>query len=409
VLGYAEKPEEEACLGRLTERRIGREKFLERRKAISQELTQLAPQGLMLLQAEHDESDRQRLQLLERRPELAKAPSEEELRERERAAKADAAELKKFVQAREEEVRQAGRNLERAEGFFHQSDTAWVEATASARNHRENLQHLGDEITLQAARDHAEADRLAAQERLDAARLTEAESTVDQRCQDAENAVKLREERLQDLERELAMLRGRLLGSEGLHNRLADAEAALREAEEDLARGKLEAEAHKRLHDLFEACRENQVQQVMGPVGERVLNWAHKLGLNEYREFRFGDRFLPEGLVLGETPSAEAIALDTESYGTNEQLGLLVRLALGGVLAHEEPAVAILDDPLAHADPAKHRRILDLVRLAAEGDPSWNPPAGKLQILILTCHPERFDHLTGVHQIDLGKLIEREG
>ena len=97
-----------------------------------------------------------------------------------------------------------------------------------------------------------------------------------------------------------------------------------------------------------------------------------------------------------------------ESYGTSEQLGLLVRLAIGGVLAKEEPAVTILDDPLAHADPVKHRRILDIMRMAAEGNPGWTPPAGRLQILIFTCHPDRFDYLTGVRQIDLAKLIVRE-
>jgi uncharacterized protein YhaN len=70
--------------------------------------------------------------------------------------------------------------------------------------------------------------------------------------------------------------------------------------------------------------------------------------------------------------------------------------------------VTILDDPLAHADPVKHRRILDILRMAAQGNPAWTPLAGRLQILIFTCHPDRFDYLTDVRQIDLAKLIVRE-
>jgi uncharacterized protein YhaN len=83
-------------------------------------------------------------------------------------------------------------------------------------------------------------------------------------------------------------------------------------------------------------------------------------------------------------------------------------MAIGGVLAKDEPAVTILDDPLAHADPVKHRRILEIMRLAADGNPGWSPPSGRLQILIFTCHPDRFDYLAGVRQIDLAELIVRE-
>jgi hypothetical protein len=31
-----------------------------------------------------------------------------------------------------------------------------------------------------------------------------------------------------------------------------------------------------------------------------------------------------------------------------------------------------------------------ILRRAAEGDPNLNPPAGRLQVLIFTCHPEWF-------------------
>jgi uncharacterized protein YhaN len=144
----------------------------------------------------------------------------------------------------------------------------------------------------------------------------------------------------------------------------------------------------------------------MEPTGARVLNWVQSLGINEYNGVAFGERFLPDGLLLSN--SEKLHPLSDESYGTGEQLSLLVRLAIGGILAADEPAVAILDDPLAHADADKHRRILDIMRVAAEGNSSWIPPAGRLQMLIFTCHPERFEHLSGVHLIDLTKLIVRE-
>jgi hypothetical protein len=45
--------------------------------------------------------------------------------------------------------------------------------------------------------------------------------------------------------------------------------------------------------------------------------------------------------------------------------------------------------------------------LAAEGNASWSPPAGRLQIIILTCHPDRFDHLAGARHINLADLVSR--
>ena len=103
------------------------------------------------------------------------------------------------------------------------------------------------------------------------------------------------------------------------------------------------------------------------------------------------------------------IELQRESYGTLEQLSLLIRLAVGGLLSHQEPTVAILDDPLAHADLGKHRKMLDILASACRGEPHGPHPTGPLQLIILTCHAERFDYLDGAQQFDLSQLIRRGG
>ena len=238
------------------------------------------------------------------------------------------------------------------------------------------------------------------------AQLTEEEKTIEDRLADSEASLRSREGRLRQAEDDSHRLRGRLEGSEGLHIKRSDAAAALREVERQLDREKLEADAHGRLRDLFEQCRDRQVQQVTGPIAKRVLDWARHLGLDDFREVRFGERFLPDGVILRENEQ-ELIGLTQESYGTVEQMSLLVRLALGGVLACREPQVVILDDPLAHADPIKHRKILEIIKMASEGNVGTEPPAGRLQILILTCHPDRFDHLPAACHIDLTRLIRR--
>ena len=283
-----------------------------------------------------------------------------------------------------------------------------VAARTTANNRSDELKRLGDELTLQTALSEATKKLEAAQQRLNAAQLSESEKTIPQRLKDAQTAVGLRRERLNDLRGEIERHRGRLEASEGLHPKLSNAEAELEDAQKTLARATRAAIAHKRLRDLFEECRNSRVQCVMGPIEKRVLQWAESVGLREYRHFRFGDQFLPEGVIVRTDQTAQLRSLQEESYGIGEQLGLLVRLALGGVLAKGEQQVAILDDPLAHADRLKHERILALLRRVSEGAVDSEPPAGRLQILILTCHPNRFDHLPGAMQINLAERIIRE-
>lgn len=409
VLAFGEQPDDESCLNRLTERWAEHEAALARLSAANSEMQQRAPHGVIALESEWTRLESPRQAILERRPDLINwQPSEDEIHLREREFRAQVTTLQKLRKDLEAAEKQANEALQKAHALDGSCQQTAVVARTTAKNALEELQRWGDELSLQATLQQADRVLANARQRLKETELTDAEKTIEQRCQDARSALKNREQRLQELKDEMNRHRGRLEGSEGLHTRLADAEAAVVEAEEMLASERLEAEAHKHLRDVFEECRDSQVQEVMGPIGGRVLRWTQSLGLNEYREVRFGDRFLPEGFKLHNSDLERVHSLLEESYGTSEQLGLLVRLAIGGVLAKDEPAVTILDDPLAHADPGKHRRILDIMRMAAEGNLGWVPPAGRLQILIFTCHPDRFDYLTGVRHIDLAKLIVRE-
>jgi DNA repair exonuclease SbcCD ATPase subunit len=409
LLAFDELADDETCLNRLTERRVLREKALSELQAARKALDQVAPEGLKALESELTQMDRQREIICQRQPALGDwVPTEGELQQRERQFQAHSNELQKARKSLEEAEQKLAQDLHRASDRFWEWNERAATAKATAQAAREHLQRLGDEDALEVKRKQTQENLVACQARVREAALTEAEQSIEDRCQAAEDAFRCRNERLTELKGELKRHRGRLEGSEGLHTRLADAEAAVLEIDEALAKETRAASAHKRLRDLFQECRDCQIQHVMEPIAGRVLGWARTLGLGDYREVRFGDRFLPEGLVP-ENGQPEALrGLGEESYGTVEQLGLLIRLALGGVLARDEPVVTILDDPLAHADPIKHRRMLDLLRLAAEGNPAWEPPAGRMQILILTCHPDRFDYFAGAYQIDLASLIVRE-
>lgn len=408
VRAAGEVPEDGSCLDRLTERRLERDASVGRLAELRQKLQQAAPLGLQALESEAGKVENQRRLILERRPELDSwNPADDDVSARERLLQTRSAELQDARKQREREEEQAREELHKAQIHLGKCREQAIETRTTARNALAELERLGNEAALLAARQQAEHALAQARERLAQARLTEEENTVERRFLDAGNARKQRQERLHQLNGDLRERRGFLLHSEGLHTRRADAAAALAEIKESLARLQLEADAHRHLKTLFEKCRDNQVQRVMDPIAARVLHWAGDLGLNQYREVRFGDGYLPAGILRQDGNPNQPMELTDESYGIQELLNLLVRLALGGVLAKDEPVVAILDDPLAHADPHKHRRFLDILRLAADGNAAWTPPAGPLQIVVLTCHPDRFDYLACAKHIDLTSLIRR--
>jgi len=406
---YQEDPADASCLEHLTERRLQRETDLDRIKKLRKELGILAPDGIAVLQGQLDDVLRQKEVIRERRPSFGDSPFDgAEAERRELSLHEQVGRWKKALEEAELAAKDTQNAFENANKVHAKLSNDHAGAKATEKAATEELQRLGEESALSAKRQAAEGAVGAAKERLAAAALTPEEQTIDERCDRAKNALQQREERLRKLDDEMIRLRGKLESSEGLHTRRTDAALALQAATTQLERETLEATAHKHLRDLFDQCREYQVQRVVGPISARVLNWARHLGLSDYREVRFGDQFLPEGFFPQNGALETPIALSEESYGTVEQLALLVRLALGGVLAKNEPQVAILDDPLTHADTGKHRRFLEIIRMAAEAQVAADPPAGPLQILILTCHPDRFDHLPGAMQINLAERISRE-
>jgi uncharacterized protein YhaN len=81
------------------------------------------------------------------------------------------------------------------------------------------------------------------------------------------------------------------------------------------------------------------------------------------------------------------------SGGEQEQIHLAVRLALADVLTENEPFPVVLDDALLATDDARLGRTVELIE----------ERRGRMQFLILTCHPERFSGLAGARLIRLGQ------
>jgi len=83
------------------------------------------------------------------------------------------------------------------------------------------------------------------------------------------------------------------------------------------------------------------------------------------------------------------------SGGEKEQLHLAVRLALAELIASGERQLVVLDDILTATDTPRLARIHTILEEAA----------GRLQVLVLTCHPERYRALESAHFMDLRAML----
>jgi DNA repair exonuclease SbcCD ATPase subunit len=167
------------------------------------------------------------------------------------------------------------------------------------------------------------------------------------------------------------------LGSQGLYSQ----ESVLTEriaTEERKARAAQDRGWGARLlHDLIEHRKQEATRAVLSPLQDILSGrFAELTGVHTRRVF------LDEQLQVcgvGQREE-EIISFDQLSQGAKEQLLLSLRLGVALTLSEQERQSLILDDVLVNTDPVRQERVLDLLQSAARD----------LQILVLTCHPDRY-------------------
>ncbi len=159
---------------------------------------------------------------------------------------------------------------------------------------------------------------------------------------------------------------------------LGEVEVQMAELESKLDRERLEAQAWLMLRDTASACRERMLEGISGPAGERATAILNEIGAGKLGGVRLAANLEPAPL---EPPGAAApVGLDLVSGGEAEQVHFAARLALAEMLAQDEPRLVVFDDVLLSTDDERLGRMLALLEAASP----------RLQVLILTCHPERY-------------------
>ena len=179
-------------------------------------------------------------------------------------------------------------------------------------------------------------------------------------------------EKKRDLESEL-----RGLGAIGLGEQISAKHRELEEARTELNRLELDAEAWRLLKNTLEEVQQEE-RVPLTPLMQRLVPYIQKVFPNAALHLHESSLEI-DHLYRGGNESFSDL-----SIGTREQIAVLVRLAMADILREQgKPVMLILDDPLVNSDDSRFEGMSRALRKAAK----------HLQILILTCHADRYQSI----------------
>jgi uncharacterized protein YhaN len=179
------------------------------------------------------------------------------------------------------------------------------------------------------------------------------------------------------------------LAAEGPYSAFAANDEQVNQLKEDILREEMRVEAIRLLYETVNQCRSEAVSAVTTPVELGASRVLQRISGRRIRRVKVTDTFEPNQIQ----PDSIETGVDLEnlSAGETEQLYLATRLALAEVLSSKERHLVVMDDVLTATDAGRLARALSVLEEKAQ----------RMQILILTCHPERYRGLTDTQFFDL--------
>lgn len=127
---------------------------------------------------------------------------------------------------------------------------------------------------------------------------------------------------------------------------------------------------------LLQETKDSYRKEKLPFIIKQAGNYFSMMTDGAYKTVTVGEN----GVFTAVSASGTAFYMKELSKGTHEQLYLAIRLALADAMSPEETLPIIIDDGLVNTDQARHERIMQLLKEVSLSR----------QILLLTCHPERF-------------------
>jgi hypothetical protein len=192
-------------------------------------------------------------------------------------------------------------------------------------------------------------------------------------------------------ERRDVRVRLELRGEQGVHDAFEAARRTHEHAEREHRRLQAQATAAKLLHDRMAAHRDDARRAYAAPLCDKLERLA-RIVFGETLRIQLDDDLRIARRTLG----GVTLDYDQLSSGAREQLAVLARLAVAGIVGRsseedEGGVPLILDDALGYSDPTRLERLGAALRVGARDT----------QVIVLTCVPERYRHVGDAKVIHL--------
>jgi uncharacterized protein YhaN len=213
------------------------------------------------------------------------------------------------------------------------------------------------------------------------------------RCERLEQALANQNDQIRQLEHDIGRLTGQVqnTGGDGVGELLAIAQEQRALADRECLRVEEHVAALKLLRDTVAECLAEGRDHYYQPVRRHLRPFLNDLFPGS--ELELGDGFAITGIKRQRSELFERL-----SDGTQEQIAVLVRLAMGAMLAERgQVAPIILDDALVYCDDDRIQRMFDALSRAGKHQ----------QIIVLTCRLRSFAPLGG-HILRVRETTESE-
>ncbi|MBW1982661.1 MAG: AAA family ATPase [Deltaproteobacteria bacterium] len=183
------------------------------------------------------------------------------------------------------------------------------------------------------------------------------------------------------------------ISAQGTYSNLALIEEEVAKLQSEIESEELHMLGIRLVYETLSECRAEAVAGIVGPVEKMATKTLQRVAGRRLGCLKVGENFEPVNVIP--EISESSVSLDSVSGGEKEQIYLATRLALAEVIAKNERQLVVLDDVLTFTDAGRLARVMNILEEAAQ----------KLQILVLTCHPERYRGLEAAHFIDLEAML----
>jgi DNA repair exonuclease SbcCD ATPase subunit len=167
----------------------------------------------------------------------------------------------------------------------------------------------------------------------------------------------------------------KIMGEEGLHEKLNAAKNQLEQFEFKNRAIALRANAAKCLFDTMSDERDKASRAYVAPLKEKMERLG-RLVFDPSFQVTIDDDLR----ITSRTVSGITVPFDSLSGGTREQLSLMYRLSCSMIVAKDGGTPVILDDALGYTDQERLKLMGAVLAVAAK----------ECQIVIFTCVPERY-------------------